>query len=142
MVKKNKKVYKKGGTPTDKTDKSPPNFTPPKELYMKAYIQNIRKVSDKVELMHKAAGQAKHRPNSRIVCSTPLTDQINGLMRSLPPAQRDRYWSMDDLTARLQGRYNARPCAGEVGQALRQLGWTQRRDWSQDGGGRRVWGQD
>ena len=106
---------------------------------MKAYIQNIRKVSDEAELMHKAAAQAKHRPNSRIVCSTPLTDQINGLMRSLPPAQRDRYWSMDDLTARLQGRYNARPCAGEVGQALRQLGWTQRRDWSQDGGGRRVW---
>ena len=79
------------------------------------------------------------KTNPRIVCAIPLTDQIKALMRSLPPAQRNRYWSMDDLTIRLQGRYNARPCAGEVGHALRQLGWTQRRDWSQDGGGRRIW---
>ena len=43
------------------------------------------------------------------------------------------------LTMPLQGRYSARPCAGKVGQALRQLGWTKHRDWSQYGGGRRIW---
>ena len=45
----------------------------------------------------------------------------------------------DELVARLHGRYNARPCAGEVGVALRRLGWTRIRDWSKDGGGRRIW---
>jgi hypothetical protein len=60
-------------------------------------------------------------------------------MRSLPPAQRNRPWTMDEFVARLHGRYKARPCAGSVGVALRRLGWTRLRDWSHDGGGRRVW---
>ena len=77
--------------------------------------------------------------DSRIQCDTPLTDQIEALMRSLPPAQRNRPWTMEELVTRLCGRYNARPCAGEIGIALRRLGWTRIRDWSQDGGGRRVW---
>jgi hypothetical protein len=77
--------------------------------------------------------------DSRIQCDTPLTEQIEALMRSLPPAQRNRPWTMEELVARLHGRYNARPCAGSVGVALRRLGWTRSRDWSQNGDGRRVW---
>lgn len=80
-----------------------------------------------------------HRPVSRIHCDTPLTEQIEALMRSLPPAQRDRPWSMEELVARLQGRYNARPSAGEVGIALRKIGWTRIRDWTELGRGRRMW---
>ena len=83
--------------------------------------------------------EPRHKSNSRIQCDTPLTDQIEALMRSLPPAPRNRPWTMDELVARLRGRYNARPCAGSVGVALRRLGWTRIRDWSQDGEGRRVW---
>lgn len=76
---------------------------------------------------------------SRIHCDTPLTEQIEALMRSLPPVQRDRPWSMDELVARLQGRYHERPSAGDVGIALRKIGWTRIRDWSDDGEGRRIW---
>lgn len=83
--------------------------------------------------------ELRHKPDSRIQCDTPLTEQIEALMRSLPPAQRNRPWTMEELVARLHGRYNARPCAGSVGVALRRLGWTRIRDWSKDGGGRRVW---
>ncbi len=75
----------------------------------------------------------------RIQCTTPLTEQIEALMRSLPLAQRDRPWSMDELVARLHGRYNARPSAGNIGLALRKIGWTRSRDWSECGAGRRVW---
>ena len=109
---------------------------------MKHYIDHLHEVRERVQRESVQAtidSERKRLRDSRIVCAIPLTDQIKALMRSLPPAQRNRYWSMDDLTIRLQGRYNAHPCAGLVGQALRQLGWTQRRDWSQDGGGRRVW---
>jgi len=60
-------------------------------------------------------------------------------MRSLSPAQRNRPWSMDELVARLQGRYSARPHPMNIGTAFRQLGWTMKRDWTRDGGGRRVW---
>ena len=74
-----------------------------------------------------------------MLCDKPLTEQIESLMLSLPPVQQDRPWSMDELVARLQGRYSARPHPMNVGQALRALGWTQRRDWTRYGGGRRVW---
>ena len=109
---------------------------------MKHYIGHLHEERERVQRESIQAirdSERKRLRDSRIVCAIPLTDQIEALMRSLPPTQRNRYWSMDDLIIRLQGRYNARPCAGEVGQALRQLGWTQHRDWSQDGGGRRIW---
>lgn len=69
----------------------------------------------------------------------PLTEQIVELMLSLPPAQRDQSWSIVDLQGRLKGRYRERPSLGSVGEALRALGWTRRRDWRNQGGGRRVW---
>ena len=46
---------------------------------------------------------------------------------------------MDELVARLQGRYSARPNPMHNGSALRQLRWETQRDWTRDVGGRRVW---
>jgi hypothetical protein len=86
-----------------------------------------------------AASQLKVRQD-RIGNLKPLTEQITELMLSLPPAQRDRPWSIVDLQGRLQGRYKDRPSLGNIGDALRSLGWTQRREWTQDGNsGRRMW---
>ena len=103
---------------------------------MKAYIENLRTSSDEANLRHEEAKAQPPHADTRVL---PLTEQIEALMRSLPPVQRDRPWSMDELVARLQGRYSVRPHAMHVGQALRALGWTTRRDWTHDGGGRRVW---
>ncbi len=36
------------------------------------------------------AAEHKRLRDSRIQCDTPLTEQIKALMRSLPPAQRNR----------------------------------------------------
>ena len=109
---------------------------------MKSYIDQLR--TDCKRALHESkdairAAERRRMHDTRIHCDIPLVEQIEVLMRSLPPAQRNRPWSMDDLVARLKGRYNARPCAGEIGVALRRLGWTRSRDWSRDGGGRRVW---
>ena len=49
-----------------------------------------------------------------------LDQQITELMRSLPPAVRDRPWALQDLVNRLEGRYRQRPHAQGVGQALRR----------------------
>ena len=109
---------------------------------MKLYINHLRAECERARHETKEAIRAAERKrlrDSRIQCDKPLTEQIEALMRSLPPAQRNRLWTMEELVARLNGRYNARPCAGDVGVALRRLGWTRLRDWSQDGGGRRVW---
>ena len=105
---------------------------------MKRYIENLRDSSDEANLREEAKAQT-HHADPRVLCDTPLTEQIEALMLSLPSVQRDRPWSMDELVARLHGRYSARPHPMNVGQALRALGWTQRRDWTRGGGGRRVW---
>lgn len=106
----------------------------------KTYIANLRAEAEAANLRREEEAKAKTlNADPRVVCDTPLVDQIEALMRSLSPVQRNRPWSMDELVARLQGRYSARPHPMNVGQALRALGWIQRRDWTQNGYGRRVW---
>ena len=106
---------------------------------MRTYIDELKEVAVEAKRQHDEASAKYRRADPRVLCDQPLTVQVEELMRSLSPAQRDRPWSMDDLVARLQGRYCARPHPMNVGQALRALGWTQRRDWTRDGGGRRSW---
>ena len=110
--------------------------------YLKTYIASLKAASAEANRRQaaEAAAMRKH-PRSGLGNLTPLTDQIEDLMASLPPALRDRPWAMADLIGRLQGRYRDHPHAANVGAALRALGWVQQRDWSAAGGGRRVWVQ-
>ena len=106
----------------------------------KSYLAKLRAASEEENLRHDEEVKAQRKPtDTRILCDKPLADQIESLMRSLPPVQRDRPWSMDELVARLHGRYSARPHPMHVGAALRQLGWKSSRNWSEEGGGRRYW---
>jgi hypothetical protein len=105
----------------------------------KTYIANLRAASDEANLRIEDAKSKPQLADPRVLCDTPLSQQIEALMRSLPPVQRDRAWSMEELLVRLQGRYSARPHPMHVGQALRALGYVARRNWTRDGGGRRMW---
>jgi hypothetical protein len=88
-----------------------------------------------------AALKAQTAAQSRDIrrSAKPLQVQIEELMRTLPAAQRDRPWSIDELVCRLEGKYRDRPHPADVGRALRRLGWERVRDWSNAGGGRRYW---
>ncbi len=108
-------------------------------MNMKTYIDQLKVDTNEVNLRQEESKAKPQSPAPRILCDTPLTDQIEALMRSLSPSQRDRPWSMVDLCLRLKGKYSASPHPMHVGQALRALSWTQRRDWTLDGGGRRYW---
>jgi len=106
---------------------------------MKTYIQTLRAEVDETKRQREEARAEQARADTRVVCDKPLKDQIEELMLSLPPAQLYRPWSMDEFIARLHGRFRLRPHPMNIGRALRALGWTQKRDWSLNGGGRRVW---
>ena len=107
---------------------------------LKRYISELRAETEEANRRHAAdAAASRKHLRSALGNLTPLTDQIEDLMASLPPAQRERDWAIADLVGRLQGRYRDRPHPANVGQALRALGWVQQRDWSAAGGGRRVW---
>ena len=108
-------------------------------MTMKSYIDALKADTEAANLHSEEAKAKSHCADSRVLCDIPLVDQIEALMRSLSPAQRDRPWSMDELVSRLQGRYSARPHPMNVGQALRAMGWMPMRDWTRNGCGRRVW---
>ena len=78
---------------------------------MKAYIAKLLTSSDEANLCsEEAEATRKHQgADPRVLNDTPLPDQIKDLMLSLPPVQRDRPWSMEELVARLKGRYSPRP---------------------------------
>ncbi len=106
---------------------------------MKAYIETLQGEVAEANRQREQARAKQAKADTRIICGISLKDQIEALMLSLPSAQRDRPWSMDEFVARLNGRYKARPHPMNIGQALRSLGWVQTRDWSRSGGGRRIW---
>lgn len=99
-----------------------------------AYIRQLRAVAEAARRQ-----QIARQPRGRLRTTTPLTAQITELMNSLPPAQRARPWSIVDLRGRLQGRFKDRPSLGDIGLALRALGWVRVRDWTNSGAGRRFW---
>jgi len=96
---------------------------------MLTYMEQLRKRSDAIN------ATTISNKNEFV----PLETQIQQLMISLPEAMQKRDWSMDDLIARLSGKYRSRPHAQKVGEALRQLGWVQFRDYSSTGRGGRFW---
>lgn len=105
---------------------------------LKSYIDELKgeivKRADETSLKNEA-------PRIRLRTGKSLTLQIEELMRTLPPAVRDRPWQICDFVNRLEGKYRERPHPADVGKALRSLGWKRYRDWSVKGAGQRLWSQ-
>ena len=106
---------------------------------MKTYIDQLKTDAAEANVRREKAKSKRQRSDARVLCNKPLAQQIQELMLSLPPIQRDRPWSMEELVTRLQGRYGAQPHPMQVGHALRTLGFVRRRDWTKNGEGRRYW---
>jgi hypothetical protein len=115
---------------------------PPKELVMvmKTYLDQLK--SDTAEACHlRDVAKTKRSPvDPRIVSEVPLKQQVQEYLLSQPPIMRDKPIFLMSLRAQLQGRYNARPSAGDLGIALTALGFIRVRDYTINGGaGRRYW---
>ena len=108
---------------------------------MRSYIEGLYRHVEQANQARERATQQEaaslHGPaRSRV---QPLEQQITEFMRSLPPAQADSPWTMDELVIRLRGRYHDHPHPQHVATALRKLGWQRRRVYGAQGGGRRYW---
>lgn len=108
--------------------------------FFQDYISQLKAETENANRRRSERAEAtRERLRSANGGAKPLTTQIEELVRTLPAAQLARPWVMADFVTRLHGRFHDRPAAGAVGQALRQLGWVSRRDWSAAGAGRRLW---
>ena len=74
-------------------------------------------------------GTCKHFGDALYLGDNPLTEEITRMWLSLPLDLRTRPVLILELIPQLRGRFNLRPSAGDVGQALRSLNFTPVRDW-------------
>ena len=110
------------------------------ETVQSRYIEQLKADTAETNRLREEEARAKRPPvDSRIVSEIPLKQQVQEHLLSQPPIMRDKPLSLVALRAQLQGRYNARPSAGDLGIALTALGFTRKRDFSNSGNGRRFW---
>lgn len=69
----------------------------------------------------------------------PVRDQLERLFASMPERQRQRLWTTRELAVMLKGEFRPHPSQARVAAGLRQLGFVQKRDYSNDGGALRYW---
>ena len=100
---------------------------------MKGYIDSLRRMTEA------ANAEKRTEPNTSATAYTPLLVQLERLFATMPANQRCRDFTVAELIPRLQGEFRVHPSAAGVAAALKQLGFTQRRDYSRAGGGARVW---
>jgi hypothetical protein len=102
------------------------------------YIERLKAdTAETNRLREEAKVKYQHKDTRLIAGWKPLVNQLEDLFSSVSPALLNRPWTVDDIIARtrITGRYNKNPSAGDVGQALRSLGWQPIRDNE----GRRMW---
>ena len=63
---------------------------------------------------------------------TPLRIRLEKLLDDIPLSDQRQGLSLLDLQARLRGRKGGLPHIGELGAAIRRLGWQRRRRWSNE----------
>ena len=75
-------------------------------------------------------------PNNLASCPdmplTPLHTRLQRLLDSRPASAQHQGLSLLDLQAQLRGRKGRLPHIGEMGAAMRRLGWHRRREWSDE----------
>jgi hypothetical protein len=106
------------------------------------YIEKLKAGTANAETnrQREEEARAKRPPaDPRIVSEIPLKQQVQEYLLSQPPIMREKPISLMSLRAHLAGRFKTRPSAGDLGIALATLGFTRKRDYSNNGNGRRFW---
>lgn len=62
----------------------------------------------------------------------PLHIRLQRLLDTIPPSVRHQGLSLLELQTHLRGRKGGLPHIGEMGSAMRRLGWVRRREWSNE----------
>jgi hypothetical protein len=98
-----------------------------------SYIEGLKAqlVEDAKARQHSA--QAQDRPPVQ-----PLEQQVEALMRSLPPSEANRMWLIGDMAGRLKGTWRENPHQQNLATVLRKMGWRRKRLYGKFGG-RRFW---
>ncbi len=83
--------------------------------------------------------KARAEADAARVCLTPLDDRLARLLATIPIEVQREGLSIAALQVSLRGRRRGNCHPGELGAALRRLGFERRRDWRGADGFRAIW---
>ncbi len=108
---------------------------------MKHWLSTIQAASEAQQAKQQAQREEKARAvtNAARERLTPLEDRLERLLATIPVELQREGVSLSSLQASLRGRWRGNAHPGDVGRALRRLGFERRRDWSGVDGFRAVW---
>jgi hypothetical protein len=99
---------------------------------MTTYLDSVRAQSDV-----QAAGKSAERALGAELTTaewaerlTPLEDRLAKLLAAIPPEIKSQGISLPAIRNMLAGRWRGKCHPGELGNALRRLGYERRRNWS------------
>jgi hypothetical protein len=90
---------------------------------------------------HQARRDEKARAEAKAARErlTPLEDRLERLLATIPVELQREGLSLSALQTSLRGRWRGNAHPGEIGRALRRLGFERRRDWRGADGFRAIW---
>ncbi len=95
---------------------------------MGTYIEHVQSIS----AAHQAAAAESRAAEVQVWRErmTPLEARVSKLLSTIPEEVRDQGLSLTTLRSMLSGKWRGKCHPGELGQALRKLGYQRRRNWS------------
>jgi len=105
--------------------------------FINQYVAQMREQVEKLRADHerKQAAQVKREPKRNLDYLGIITAWWN----NQPPKMRDHPWSIKTIAADAFADSPRNPSIQQVAEALRRIGFTERRDWSRAGRNRRYW---
>lgn len=104
---------------------------------MSAYVKQLQEAAAREQAMRDSEKKVEmHAARDRL---TPLEDRLKKVLSTIPPEMQRDGLSLRALQAQLKGRWRGSAHPGEVGTALRKLGYQRRRQWSGGEGFKALW---
>ncbi len=104
---------------------------------MSAYIKQLRELEKAENLKARLASEAENKAARNRL--TPLEDRLEKLLQTIPAEVQREGLSLRSLQKQLKGRWRGSCHPGELGSALRKLGYTRVRKWSGCDGFAALW---
>jgi hypothetical protein len=104
----------------------------PQEVKMRTYLETVQQhseaqVANNLSERENIKAQATAEWTERL---TPLEDRLSKLLASIPPEVKNQGLSLTALRSMLAGKWRGKCHPGELGVALRKLGFQRKRNWS------------
>lgn len=108
---------------------------------MSVYIAGLEAAAEAQQVQKRAQTEAQKRAEAQVARErlTPLQTRLARLLATIPVEVQREGLSLSALQASLRGRRRGNCHPGELGAALRKLGFVRRRNWRSGSGFTALW---